>query len=121
MHPQPPLFVPWRQAEARPEIVQDVRGLRDCQLAGFENRRSEWRMFLALAPDQLVNHAIAALARHVDVVGARLFQRKPDEFAAPLNFRPVIKLVAHGSPRRTLYSARRPLTQAAEPIALTTK
>src|SRR5207253_10553369 len=39
--------------------------------------------------------ALASPARHVDIVGAGLFQRQPDEFAAALDRGPVIELVAH--------------------------
>ena len=39
--------------------------------------------------------ALASPARHVDIVGAGLFQRQPDELAATLDRGPVIELVAH--------------------------
>ena len=38
---------------------------------------------------------LASPARDVEVVGARLFQRQADEFAAALDRRPVVELVAH--------------------------
>ena len=38
----------------------------------------------------------SALARDVDIVGAGLLEREPDEFAPPLDGRPVIQLVSHG-------------------------
>src|SRR5436190_8282384 len=53
-------------------------------------------MLLALTIDQFIDHAVAAPARDIDIVGARLLQREADKFAASLNPRPVVKLVAHG-------------------------
>src|SRR5713226_1872778 len=39
-------------------------------------------------------------AGNVHVIGARLFQREPHEFAAALYRRPVVELVAHAVPER---------------------
>ena len=96
MRPQPPGLVLRREAEPRPEIEQDVRGLRDDVLAGFQDRRRERRMLFALALHEGDVRLAAALARDVDIVGAGLLQREADEFAAPLDGRPVIEFVAHG-------------------------
>ena len=53
----------------------------------------------ALVLDDLHHRRFAAFAaRNVDVIGASLLEREPDEFAAALNRRPVIKQIAHGSP-----------------------
>src|SRR5437762_3443466 len=95
MRPQLPGFVLRREAEPRPEIEQDIRGLRDDALAGFQDRRRERRMLLALARDELRGCLVAALARHIDIVGAGLFQREAHELTATLYRRPVIKLVEH--------------------------
>ena len=98
MHPQPPRLVARRKPEAPAEIEQDVGGLADDELAGLEERRRERRARDARAVDELHHRrhaALAAPARHVDIVGARLFQREPDELAAPLDRRPVIEFVAH--------------------------
>jgi hypothetical protein len=43
-------------------------------------------------------HAALA-ARDIGIVGARIFQREADIFAAALNARPVIEFIAHGRPR----------------------
>src|SRR6202020_1661513 len=80
------------------EIEQDVRGLGDDELAGFEVRRREWRPRAALIVDEFHHRrraAFALAARHIDIIGAGFFQRQTDEFAAPLDLRPVVKLVTH--------------------------
>ena len=98
--PEPIGFAARHQPQARPEIVQDQRGLRDHQLAGLEKRRRIGRTLDPRAIHELRHRvpAVAAAARHVDVVGAALLQRQADELAAALDFRPVVKLVAHGFP-----------------------
>src|SRR5262249_14075621 len=81
------------------EKKQDVGGLADDPLARLEERWRKRRMRAASALDEFHhrgNAALAAPARHVDVVGARLLQRETDELAAPLDRRPVIEFVAHG-------------------------
>ena len=98
MRPQPARLVARRQPEARAEIEQDVGGLADDELAGLEERRRERRARDARAVDELHHRrhaALAAPARHVDIVGAGLFQRQAHELAAPLDRRPVVELVAH--------------------------
>src|SRR3954454_4420275 len=95
MHPQPPGLVLRREPEPRAEPVEDQRGLRDDGLAGFQDRRREWRMLLAPALHEGDVALSASLARDIDIVGACLFKCEADEFAASLNGRPVIKLVAH--------------------------
>src|ERR1041384_8172435 len=79
MQPQPLGLVLRGEPKPRAEPVQDQRGLRDGGLAGLQDRRGERRMLLVFAIDQPIDRAIAALARDIDVVGARLFQREPDE------------------------------------------
>src|SRR5262245_28968994 len=96
MGPQPPRLVLGREAMARTEIEQDVRGLADQEPASLEERRRERRVFLALAVEQRHDRTISALAPNVEVIGARLLEREPDVFAAPLNLGPVIELIAHG-------------------------
>src|SRR3954454_12013835 len=95
MHPQPLGLVLRREPEPRAEPVEDQRGLRDDRFAGFQDRRREWRMLLAPALHEGDVALSAALARDVDIVGARLFEREANELTAPLNGRPVIKLVTH--------------------------
>src|SRR6266545_4229216 len=87
-----------RPAEPRAEIEEDVGGLRDDELAGLEKRRRKRRARDAPPIDQLHhggNAALASPARHVDIVGACLLQGEADEFAATLDRRPVVELVAH--------------------------
>src|ERR1700737_1810542 len=87
----------------RSEIEQDVGGLPDHELAGFQKRRGEWRRAAARL-HHLHHPGHAALAaRHIDIVGAGLFQREADIFTAALNARPVIEFVAHW---KTPYCAR---------------
>ena len=95
MHHSLPGFRLRRQPMARAEIEQDVGGLADHELAGLEERRRKRRRALS-RPHHLHHrsHAVAA-ARHVGIGGAGLLQREPDIFAAALNGRPVIELIAH--------------------------
>ena len=102
VRPQPAGLVARGKPEARPKIVQDQRGLRDHELAGLQKRRGVGRMRRSLAieqPHHCGHTARARPSRHVDVVGAAFFERKPHEFAAALDRRPVVELIAHGSPR----------------------
>src|SRR5206468_2574705 len=68
----------------------------DDELARLENRRRERRPLVALAREQRFDRAVAAFAADIDVIGACLFEREADEFAAALDRRPVVELVAHG-------------------------
>ena len=128
MHPQPSGLVAWRQPETPAEVKENVRGLGDDELAGFEERRREWRARDATAVDELQHRrqaALAAAARHVDIVGARLLQRQPDEFAAALDRWPVVELVAHhrdlqrdGRGQKTFHNAPSPGILAAPRICV---
>src|SRR5205814_6814003 len=66
--------------------------------AGLEKRRRIGRPRGPFAGHELHHGvgAVAAAARDVDIIGAALLQRQADELAASLDFRPVVKLVAHG-------------------------
>src|SRR5262249_62164806 len=67
--------------------------------AAVEDRRRERRVLPPFGLHQPEHGSGAALAaRHVDVGRAGLLQREPHELAAPLNFRPIVKLVAHRRP-----------------------
>jgi hypothetical protein len=52
-------------------------------------------MLFAFTGNECLDRRAAALAADIDVVCARLLQREPDEFAAALNRRPIIELIAH--------------------------
>ena len=75
-----------RQAVALAEIQQDVGGLADDDVAGFQERRRKRRV---RGFRRRVSRIIAAMpsprARDVDVVGAGIFQRQAHEFAASLD------------------------------------
>ena len=84
-----------RQPEAFAEIEQDIGRLADDPLAIAQEGRGEGGRGDVRAVPQAHQFAGAALARHVDIVGAGLLQRQSDEFAAPLDARPVVQLVGH--------------------------
>src|SRR6202044_87346 len=114
MRPQFARLVARRQIEPRAEIKQDIRGLRDDELAGFEKRRRVRRPRAALVFEQLHQRRHAAPARparDVEVIGAGLFEREANEFAATLDARPVVKLITHGPPA----SRPRPCTARQSP------
>ena len=96
--PQPTGFVLGSKAMTRPEVKQDVGGLRDQPLARLENRGCKWRMYFTLAREQPFDRRTAAFASDVDVLGACLFEREADKLAATLDCRPIVKLVAHRFP-----------------------
>src|SRR5262249_4537566 len=79
------------------KVKQDVGGLRDDELAGSQERRRIRRAQRARVVHELHHRldATLAAARHVDVIGAGLLEREPDELAATLNVRPIVGFVAH--------------------------
>jgi hypothetical protein len=101
VHPQPAGLLARSKAEPSAKVEQDVGGLRDHQRAGLEEGRRKRRALDAPAVDQLHhrgNAALACAARDVDIVGARLLQGEAHKLPAPLDRRPVVELVTHGSP-----------------------
>ena len=95
--PEPALLVLRREGVARTEILEDVRGLRDHQPAGLEERRRKRRMLFARAFEDRYQLILAAApAGDVDIGCAGLFKSQADKLPAPLNLRPIVKLVAHG-------------------------
>ena len=96
VHPQPSRLGPGRKGVAPAEIEQDVGGLPDHELAGFQERRRKGRRFLARLhyPHHRIRAALAA--RDIVVIGAGVLQRETHIFATALDEGPVIELVAHG-------------------------
>src|SRR6202050_302456 len=120
MRPQLSGLVARREIQPLPEIEQNIRSLRDDELAGFEKRRRVRRPRAALVLEYLHHRRHAAPARparDIDVIGAGLFEREADEFAAALDAGPVIKLVAHASPATRL----RPCTARRWPASTNTR
>ena len=83
---------------ARAEIEQDIGGLPDHQLAGFQERRRERRRRSPASIIRAHRRHAACAARDVVVPGAGVLQREPDIFAAALDARPVIEFIAHDRP-----------------------
>src|SRR3989338_3491103 len=102
MYPVALPFIIRRKAEPRPQVVQDVGGLADYETAMLEKRWRELRMFdirsVQIGNDRIRPQARSALACDIDVIGARLLEREPHEFAASLIGVTVIKFVSHLSP-----------------------
>src|SRR5215475_10761509 len=103
VRPQPTGLVARAQGEARTEPQQDVGALRNDEVAGLEERRRKRRTLGAAIIDDLHHGGDAALAlpRHVDVVDPALLEREAHEFAAALDGRPIVELVAHRAPPRS--------------------
>jgi hypothetical protein len=76
------------------EIEQDVGGLGDHELACLEERRRERRRAVARL-HHLHHRRHAIVPRYVVIGRAGILQREADIFAASLDHRPVIELVAH--------------------------
>src|SRR6516165_888936 len=72
MRLKPSRFVARRQIQTWAEVEQDVRGLRDDELAGFEEWRRKRRSRAALVVDDLHHGRDAgfAFAGGIDIVGA---------------------------------------------------
>src|SRR6202035_3374677 len=83
---------------SRSEIEQDVRGLSDHELSGFQERRGEGRPAAARLHHSHHRGHAALAARDIGIIGAGLFQRETDIFTAALNAGPVIEFVAHEDP-----------------------
>jgi len=79
--------------------------LADQKIAGAQKGRREGRLFRILHQPGQRLHATRSPA-HVHVVSASLLKGKTHEFAASLNGRPVIKLVAHRLPPGSLSRAK---------------
>ena len=93
MCPKRSCLIARRQIQARAEIKEDIRGLRDDELAGLEEWRRKGRPRAACVVDDFHHrcHArFAFVADDVDIVGARFFECQPDELAATLDRRPII-------------------------------
>jgi hypothetical protein len=88
------------KTNARPEVLQDVRRLRDHQATGFQKRWCIWRTAATIHQAQHCVYAIAASrqSRNIPVIGSRPLERKPYEFAASLYAGPVIQLISHVHP-----------------------
>ncbi len=104
MRPEPARVVARREAVPRAEKQQDVRRLPDDLLTRLQERRRERQACHRVAFQQPRHrrhaHPLARrFARDVDVFGFGRLEREPDEFAAALNVRPVVKLVAHAALR----------------------
>ena len=94
MGPKTPRLARRRQSVPAAEEEQDVGGLADHQLAGLEEGRCERRFMEPPAVHQ-AQHAVQVASRHIDVVRTRFLQGQANEFATPLDRRPVMKLVSH--------------------------
>ena len=103
MHPEPPGFRLRRQPVTRAEIEQDVGGLPDYELAGFEKRWGEWRGAAARL-HHFHHRSRTALARDIGIMAAGGLEREPDKFTAALDLGPVIEFVGHGHPRSVIAS-----------------
>src|ERR1700687_2021155 len=102
MCPEALAFIVRREAEPRPEVMQDIGGLADYKISMLEKRRRELRM-LDIRSFQIGHHRIrpqarSALACDIDVIGPRFLEREPHEFAASLIGVSVVQLVSHFSP-----------------------
>src|SRR4029077_12432742 len=98
MRPQSSRLVARCQIEPRTEIEQNIRGLGNDDLAGFEKRRRVRRPRAASVLEQFHHRrhaALARMARDIDIIGSGLFEREADELPAALYARPVVKFVAH--------------------------
>ena len=62
VRPEPSRLVAGREFQTRPEIEQNIRGLGDDELAGFEERRRKGRTRDALAVEELHHRRHAAFA-----------------------------------------------------------
>src|SRR2546427_13243502 len=99
MRPEAARLVFRHEAESWSEKQEDVRGLRNHQPAGFQERRRERRVLHRAAFQKAHHGGHASLWETADVhvVRAGVLQGEPDKLAAALYLGPVIQLVAHVS------------------------
>src|SRR6476659_8318573 len=101
MHPEPACLGFRRKTVTRAKIEQDVGGLSDHPLAGFQEwRRERWRGFSVYFLDIHHSHhgrQAATGSRDIGIVRAGLLEGEPDVFTAALDAGPVIEFVAHRS------------------------
>jgi hypothetical protein len=100
VRPQTPGLAFGAKTNARPEVMQDVRRLRDHQATGLQKR---WCVWGAAAAVHQVQHCIYTIAAsrqscNIAVPGARRLERKPYELATPLYAGPVIQVLLHVHP-----------------------
>src|SRR5690606_20741575 len=99
MRPQPSRFLAGSESMSSSEKEQDVRRLGDHQPgSGLEIRWCKGnRVWMHTIEGSVQRFLAAALLlrkpRDIDVGDTGLLEREPDEFAAPLNGRPVVQLV----------------------------
>src|SRR5690349_3112078 len=99
MRPAPAGGIAWSEAQARAEILQYVGGLADQLAPDFEKRRrkgwSHSRMTFQKSLERRCTPALRLGQRSdVHVLGTRVFKSESHEFAATLDSRPVVKLIA---------------------------
>ena len=100
LRPDPRRLAAGYQLQLRGQVLQDGGRLSDPHTAMLQKGRRERRMRKSVVL-QTAQHCPHTLPRglratcHVDVRGAGRFERKPDEFAAALNRRPVMEFISH--------------------------
>jgi hypothetical protein len=96
MRPQSAGLLFRREAQARTEKNQNVCGLSDDQLTGFQKRRRErWSLYRWAFHNARHRRHPTGLAGDFYVVRSGVFQSEPNEFSASLYARPIIQFVAH--------------------------
>src|SRR2546422_11178815 len=100
MCPEPARFAFRYETQPGREELENIGGLRNQELAGFQKRRSKRWMFQRRLFEELHDPGTAKIriARDVDVIRAGIFQRKANELAAALNGWLIVQFITHGSP-----------------------
>jgi hypothetical protein len=97
VRPQAPCAGLRRKAMAFAEEEQDVRRLSDQSAAGLQERRRKRQLRERIVGEHGEHAGFATVCPcDIDVARASLFERKPHEFTAPLDGRPVVEFVTHG-------------------------
>ncbi len=84
------------QVKRRAEKIQDRGDLCNDLAARLQEWRREGLRTFTAAIEKRLHHRIAVHPRHVDVVGAGIFQRQAHELATALDAGPVVQRVLHG-------------------------
>jgi hypothetical protein len=98
MRPQSPGVVLWSEVMAWAEKQENVRGLTDQKITGFQKWGSEGRTVnrIAIENSHEGRNAGAAFFRSsgdIDVFGPDFLKGQPDELSAALDGRPVVEFI----------------------------
>src|SRR5919106_1017468 len=100
MRPEAARFAFRHETQPGREELENVGGLGNQELAGFQERRGKWGMFQRRVFEEFHDPGTAEvrIAGDIDVIRPGIFQRKANELATPLDRRLIVQFITHESP-----------------------